>query len=201
VIYETNSTDNNLSMMNLWGEDRLFATEVNDRLRTLDRLRYRFSSPHHCMQWKFTFSYEGEIPVVLRKWTDFYIDDENGTGDGPQKCFLNIHLLVKMLLSLPATSAPSERVFSCSGFLKPAIRSRLAPHLVEWLTIIRTYIKCPQYNFSTLFPIFLNLLWNSNNGKYDEFYIFTFYFNYLFYFFSFFLIFNFLLLPQGGGDF
>lgn len=56
-----------------------------------------------------------------------------------------------MFLALPASSAPAERVFSASGFLKPALRNRLGPQLLKWLTIIRCFIKTSKYSFDKLF--------------------------------------------------
>jgi len=88
-----------------------------------------------------------------KKWWNFYmVDDEN------EKIYVMIHNLVKMFSSLPCTSAPAERVFSCSGFLKPPLRNRLSPYLLEYLTVIRSFIHSPLYDFEALFQTFQTIL-------------------------------------------
>ena len=72
--------------------------------------------------------------------------------------FTNIHLLVKMVMALPCTTGPSERVFSCSGFLNPPRRSQLQPILLEILTGIRTFMNSPHFDFQKLFEKFNHLL-------------------------------------------
>ena len=120
----------------------------------IDVLKENFKSQQHRILWPFQFNYGEDIKVeAVRPLSQFYEEDEQGL-----KLYVIIHKVVKMLSCLPCTSAPSERVFSCSGFLKPPLRNRLSPHLLEYLTIIQTYIHAPYYSFESLFQKFCEIL-------------------------------------------
>jgi hypothetical protein len=51
-----------------------------------------------------------------------------------------LHNGVKMILSTPASSAPSERVFSASGNIATNSRNRMNNELLEQTTILRSYL-------------------------------------------------------------
>ena len=138
-------------------EDRLFHY-AGDRLLVLDRLRHRFSNDRpHLEEWRYTFALDdGGNLLQPPDWKDFYIRDARGEIP-PGVRFTSIHLLVKMFFCLPATTAPSERVFSCTGFLKPKIRSRLSPFLLEYLAVVRFFVRSPWYDFKRFFQTFLEI--------------------------------------------
>lgn len=46
---------------------------------------------------------------------------------------------VKMLLSIPASSAPSERVFSSAGLIQNSLRNRLSSNLLEKLIFLKLW--------------------------------------------------------------
>lgn len=120
----------------------------------LNFLRSKFESHEHQHLWPLKFQYGQEVDLENeKKWSDYYVADEEN-----EKIFIMIQKLVKMVMSLPCTSAPAERVFSCSGFLKPPLRNRLAPHLLEYLTVIRSFIHSPLYDFAQLLQIFSDLI-------------------------------------------
>ena len=48
--------------------------------------------------------------------------------------------LARIVHSVPASSAPSERVFSSAGFIVDDHRSRLSEHKVTMLTVVRDYL-------------------------------------------------------------
>jgi len=126
---------------------------------SLDLLRKRFESSSHREQWKFDWrgakknqlKSQCHDKAHLRKYSEFYLDDLNGKRQlGKEGLFTYIHPLVKMVMSLPASTAPVERVFSACAFLKPAARARLGPNILEYLTVIRYYIKSPYFDFEML---------------------------------------------------
>lgn len=143
--------------------DELYSTDetnprqvllLQQRHLILDFLRKTFESTEHQENWKVEFVYGHDLILEKsQKWWSFYCQDEEN-----EKVFVMIHGLVKMLSSLPCTSAPAERVFSCSGFLKPPLRNRLSPYLLEYLTVIRSFIHSPLYVFETLFQNFQAIL-------------------------------------------
>lgn len=89
-------------------------------------------------------------------WKKFYMVPEDSSRS-VSRHFVDIHPTVKMLLSLPASSAPSERVFSCSGYLKPPSRSSLSPTSLEKMTVIRTFLHSPLFSFDKLLDSFCNV--------------------------------------------
>ena len=48
---------------------------------------------------------------------------------------------IKMILSVPASSVSSERVFSSSGLIHNATRNRLNPLLLEQTTILKMWLQ------------------------------------------------------------
>lgn len=138
-------------------EDAIFGYS-NGRDLVLNRLRHRFSNdPLHREKWRYSFTIDvGGDLVPPPDWKDFYIADSMGEIP-PGVRFTSIHSLVKMFFSLPATTGPSERVFSCTGFLKPKIRSRLSPHLLEYLAVARMFLKSSFYDFESFFQTFLEI--------------------------------------------
>ena len=49
--------------------------------------------------------------------------------------------LAKKLLCIPATSVPSERIFSASGYIVSPLRSQLKPEKVNMLTFLHFDLK------------------------------------------------------------
>ena len=58
-----------------------------------------------------------------------------------EKEFATLSCLVKKIFSVPATSAPIERVFSQSGKILAALRSRLKPKNLETLVFLKLNSK------------------------------------------------------------
>jgi len=58
-----------------------------------------------------------------------------------QHCFLRLSVLVAKYITVPATSDPSERVFSATGLVVNCLRSRLSPKHVDFLADC----KCDTY--------------------------------------------------------
>jgi hypothetical protein len=63
--------------------------------------------------------------------------------------FTLIHDGVKMILSVPASSASSERVFSSSGLIMNVTRNRLNPNLLEQMTILRMWLRTKNLSSPT----------------------------------------------------
>jgi len=142
---------------NISEEDTLFGQSESLPL-ILQRLRWRFNQSDHKSRWHYAFQLNADGNLLpAPDWKSFYEEDERGEiHPGPR--FTSLHPLVKMIFSLPATTAPSERVFSCSGFLKPARRSRISPYLLEYLTVIRSFIQSGDFIFEDLLSVFSELV-------------------------------------------
>jgi len=140
------------------GEEDLLFPVISGRDNVLDRLRYRFSSQPHRDKWRYNFGIDDKGNLLRPPdWKTFYQEDERGEiPPGPR--FTSIQLLVKMFFCLPATTGPSERVFSCTGFLKPKTRSRLGPLLLEYLSVIRIFVKSSFFDFEELFQTFREII-------------------------------------------
>jgi hypothetical protein len=132
----------------------------DNRHAALDILRKRFEHHLHRQYWPFNYNYGDLVHDDMhRPWFQYYIDDEKGgIPNAKPQAFVCIHLLVKMVMALPATTGSSERVFSSSGFLNPPRRSSLAPYMLEYLTVIRGYLNSGFYNFEELFRFFCRII-------------------------------------------
>ena len=75
--------------------------------------------------------------------------------------YKRVELLAKHLLAIPATSVPSECLFSHDGLINSFLRNRLKPTTLEQLT----FVKDNMYIFDILF--ILNSF--SNNFKFFVF--------------------------------
>jgi len=143
AVYETNETHGPIQLL-----------LQQQRKLILNFLRTTFESLGHQQAWPFPFVYGNEIQLeTLKNWSNFYEDDEES-----DKVYVIIHKLIKMLMALPCTSAPAERVFSCTSFLKPPLRNRLGSELLEFLTVIRSFIHSPLFNFEEVFQHFVSLI-------------------------------------------
>lgn len=58
--------------------------------------------------------------------------------------------VVKMIVSAPASSGSSERLFSGLGFLKSLKRTRLNPCTLADTSVVRTYVRSKYYDFDRL---------------------------------------------------
>ncbi len=56
------------------------------------------------------------------------------------KSFPNLTKLAKIVLSVTATSVPSESLFSKAGITSNNLRNRLNPNLLEKLVFIKSYV-------------------------------------------------------------
>jgi hypothetical protein len=65
----------------------------------------------------------------LEKWKSF---------QGWYDC---IKPFVRLIFSIPCTSAPSERVFSHAGYLCSKTRNRIDPDLLELCTVVQSYLR------------------------------------------------------------
>ena len=54
--------------------------------------------------------------------------------------FPNLFILAKAVLGIPATSAPSERVFSVAGNISTRTRNRLSGHMVADLVFLHNIL-------------------------------------------------------------
>jgi len=63
-------------------------------------------------------------------------DDVLAWWTSQKDIFLRLSLLSKTILAIPATSAPSERIFSTAGLTVNAKRSSLAPSTVDKVVFI-----------------------------------------------------------------
>ncbi|KAK3925940.1 E3 SUMO-protein ligase ZBED1 [Frankliniella fusca] len=61
--------------------------------------------------------------------------------ESPTALLRNLAKLAHRLLGRPATSAPSERVFSAAGFVIQERRTRLAPELVDKILFLHSFLK------------------------------------------------------------
>lgn len=139
-------------------EEELFGeSDLSYRNQQIERLLYRFSQEKHQENWgaHILENDKGEFSFIFPKtsWEMFYKNDME-----TNQSFARIYLLVKMFISLPATSAPSERVFSCTGHLKPISRFNLSPETLEKLAIIRCHIHSPLYSFENFFQHFQSII-------------------------------------------
>ena len=71
--------------------------------------------------------------------------------------FPHLHQLALRLLCVPATSAPSERIFSRSGILMRPHRSRLSKDILAKLTFVKCNLDLLHWTCSALVKI---SLWN-----------------------------------------
>jgi hypothetical protein len=69
------------------------------------------------------------------------------------KSFPNLTKLAKIVLSVTATSVPSESLFSQAGITSNNLRNRLDPNLLEKLVLLNQIC-----NFSIIFVIKSNFL-------------------------------------------
>lgn len=75
---------------------------------------------------------EGEY--VKLKNADLVAEYYNGTGK-------NFSVLAMAILSMPATSATSERAFSAAGRIVTPLRTRLAPVRLEKMIVVRSLLR------------------------------------------------------------
>ena len=85
---------------------------------SLGAIRLYFEMCEHVHQEWETKWYRNDFKTP-KPWSDFYIKE----AKEKESLFYHVHDLIKMILSVPATSAALERVFSCTGFLKSSYRS------------------------------------------------------------------------------
>lgn len=117
-----------------------------------------------------------EIREILEASSKEYIDAGNRPGSGEDdeldplhfwrtavkgenpkvpsedvSAFVSFAKSARMLLSIPAGSAPSERVFSVAGRVYSKLRTSLSDELLEMLVVCRDFIcKSPIYSFDGL---------------------------------------------------
>lgn len=61
-----------------------------------------------------------------------------------------LKFMLECLFGIPATSAPSERVFSLTGNAMPPLRSRMIPETLEEYIIISEYVRSPFFDMAAL---------------------------------------------------
>ena len=69
---------------------------------------------------------------------------------GKQTFFSPLFPVAKELLAIPATSVPSERVFSCASFLKQASRASMTPSVLEQMVIIRCFSQTKYFSMENI---------------------------------------------------
>ena len=83
------------------------------------------------------------IEFELEKYLKLDIEYETSNELGPfyfyskNENFKRLNILARAILSVPATSVPSECLFSHAGLIQTEIRNRLSPVLLESIVLIK----------------------------------------------------------------
>lgn len=80
-------------------------------------------------EWFETKPLQGETVDPLSEWKTY------------KDWYGNLAPFVKLIFSIPATSAASERSFSSSGNFATKYRNRISPDLLEFYTVTKSMIK------------------------------------------------------------
>jgi len=82
------------------------------------------------------FTGTGDREIQLSRCLSIALDDVLACWKSHKDIYPRLSLLAKTLLAIPATSAPSERVFSTAGLTVNAMRSSIAPSTVDEVVFI-----------------------------------------------------------------